>query len=277
METLTANPLFQSGLLPFGIALVTAFVLRPLGWFWSGLGFALAYATAIYFIVGFQFTPLTSTRKIILLGGTAVLMGLLIDALPKKYSSYLPWFIAFFAVVAGIWLVWPVLKRLEGQEYWIMFSATAAYSAWLMTWTESLREQSARASSTAFALGLGISISSVLGASALLGQLGGTMAAAAGAYLLLLILNRSVSLGSSFCFPVAIFSALIGLSAVTYSGLTWYSLMPLALIPLAARLPVKENWHPSLKTIITVLYPLPLAAISIYITWQLDSSGDSLY
>ena len=157
-----------------------------------------------------------------------------------------------------------------------MMATTAGFAAWLVAWAEALRGQANRAASAAFALGLGISISAVLGASALLGQLSGTMAAAAAAFLLLLILKQPVNLGSSFSFPMALLAALIGVSAMTYSGLTWYSLIPLTLIPLASRIPVRENWHPSLKTIITTLYPLPLAAISIYITWQLDASGDSM-
>lgn len=277
MEELTTNPFFQSGILPFTTALIIGLMLRPLGWYWSGLGLAVAYLVAIYFITGYQLTPLTSTRKIFLLAGTAVVLGLIIDALPKKWQRYLPCLIAITAAAASVWIIWPLLKRLDGQEYWLMIAASVGFAAWSITLTESLRDQSYRAVSTAFCFGLGLSISAMLGASALLGQLAGVMAAAAGAYLLLLLFKVPISVGSNFSFTAATFAALIGISAVTYADLAWYALIPLALIPLAARLPVKESWHPSLKTIVTTLYPLPLALISIYITWQMDTGGDSLY
>ena len=275
MEELTTNPLFQSGVLPFVVALVGALALHPLGWRWAGLAFILAFGAAVHFIIGFQITPFTSTRKIIALTGAAVILGLAFDALANTYQRYIPMVVALLATGAVTWLIWPVVKRLDGQEYLIMLSASIAYGVWLITWSESLRTKSNRAATTALALGIGTSISAVLGASALLGQLGGTLAAAAGAFVLLIAVNKPAALGSSFILPAALASTLISLAAVIYAGLNAYALIPLALIPLFARIPVKQEWHPTLKLILLNLYTLPLSATAIYITWQ--TAGESLY
>ena len=277
METLTANPLFQSGILPFAVSLVAALIMRPFGWHWAGLAFALAFAATLHFVTGFQLTPLNSTRKIILMAGGAVVVGMLIDALPKLHR-YVPIVIVLISASAAIWLIWPVLKRLEGQEFWIMAGACAAFAAWVTAWSESLRNQPTRATATAMTLGVGVSISAVLGASALLGQLGGATAAASGALILLLLLKQNLSPGSNYSFPASLTAVLISLSAITYAGLVWQALIPLVLIPLAARIPVKQSWHDSVKVIVTTLYTLPLAGTSIYITWLLtEPAGDSMY
>ena len=72
MNDLLANPAIQSGIIPFLIALIAAWGLRRLGWVWSGLGFAIAYYVSVYLAAGFQLTPLTSTRKILILGMAAI-------------------------------------------------------------------------------------------------------------------------------------------------------------------------------------------------------------
>ncbi len=275
MNALTTNPLFQSGVLPFFITLIAALILRPLGGRWAGLGFALAFAASVYFIVGFQLMPFTSTRKIILLTGAAVLFGLLFDMLAIKFQRVIPFVVAGLAAAAITWLIWPVVKRLEGQEYWLMLGAASAYGIGLITGTESLRTQPERAATAALALGMGTSISAVLGASALLGQLGGIVAASAGAFLLLFAMNRPSALSSSFTFPIAVTSTLVGIAAVIYAGLDAYTLIPLALIPLCARMPIKDTWHPVVKVITLCLYTLPLSGISIYLAWQV--AGESLY
>jgi len=70
--------MIQSGVGPFFIAIISAWLLRHLGWLWTGLGFALAYTCSVYWVVGLQFTPIISTKKIVLLGLAAVPESLLV-------------------------------------------------------------------------------------------------------------------------------------------------------------------------------------------------------
>src|SRR3989442_13179300 len=76
MQEMLANPLVQGGLAPFVAALIVAALLAPFRL--GGLAVVAAFATAVYFIAGFTFAPLTATRKIILLGLAAPLAGIAI-------------------------------------------------------------------------------------------------------------------------------------------------------------------------------------------------------
>src|SRR2546430_14887003 len=75
MQEMLANPAVQGGLAPFIAALTVTALLAPFRL--GGLAVVAAFATAVYFIAGFTFEPLTATRKIILLGFAAPLAGLL--------------------------------------------------------------------------------------------------------------------------------------------------------------------------------------------------------
>src|SRR3989442_14389500 len=77
MQEMLANPAVQGGLAPFVAALIVAALLAPFRL--GGLAVVAAFATAVYFIAGFTFAPLTATRKIILLGLAAPLAGIGID------------------------------------------------------------------------------------------------------------------------------------------------------------------------------------------------------
>ena len=69
MNELLTNPAFQSGVAPFFVALIISAVLqRTMGWFWAGFGLIAAFLVNVFFTTGFEMTPLTSTRKIVLLG-----------------------------------------------------------------------------------------------------------------------------------------------------------------------------------------------------------------
>src|SRR5437867_11842258 len=76
MQEMLANPAVQGVLAPFIAALIVAALLAPLRL--GGLAVVAAFATAVYFIAGFTFAPLTATRKIILLGLAAPLAGIVI-------------------------------------------------------------------------------------------------------------------------------------------------------------------------------------------------------
>src|SRR2546428_9015590 len=77
MQEVLPHPAVQGGLAPFVGALIVAALFVPLRL--GGLAVVAAFATAVYFIAGFTFEPLTATRKIILLGLAAPLAGIVID------------------------------------------------------------------------------------------------------------------------------------------------------------------------------------------------------
>jgi len=276
MNELLNNPFFQSALAPLVVALATGVLLRLLGGRWAGLGFTLGYAASWYYTTGFQLFPLTSTRKILVLAGGAVVLGIFLDHY-RLTRRALPWVLAVLAAAATVWVIWPVLKRSEGMELWSMLLCTV-YVAWMVLMFERLRDRQLAASTAAISLGVGTGISAVLGASALLGQLGGAIGAAAGALLVLLLFVKRAELGASFVLPVAVLAGLIGISAVVYAGLSWYTLLPLALVPLAVHLPVKADWNRYIQAVVLSGYSVIPAIMAIVIAWQSSLSVEpSLY
>ncbi|WP_455222377.1 hypothetical protein [Kaarinaea lacus] len=276
MSNLLTNPAIQSGIIPFVVALIAAWGLRRVGWVWSGLGFAIAYYISVYLAAGFQFTPLTSTRKILILGIVAIVLGLLIDALKQK--SHLVSLIVFIVgAVAVSWVIWPVANREEGGSFWIMLMASLVYAGWLSASTDRLRDSTDRGAMVALALGLGTGVSAMLGASALLGQLGIAIGAIGGAYLILQLLKQEIALGCNFTLTVGLLNGLLGVSAVIYASLPWYSLAPLSLIPLTVNIPVPDELSKFKKLLLLALYTLPLTITAIIVTWAVSSSGESMY
>ena len=77
MSDLLSNPAVQGGVAPFVAGLIVTVLLGRFRL--GGLAVAAAFATAVYFIAGFNFTPLSATRKIILLGLAAPVVGIVVD------------------------------------------------------------------------------------------------------------------------------------------------------------------------------------------------------
>ena len=276
MNDLLANPAIQSGIIPFLVAMLAAWGLRRLGWFWSGLGFAIAYYVSVYFAAGFQFIPLTSTRKILILGIIAIVLGLAVDSLKQK-PVFLPVIMFIIGTAAMSWVIWPVAARQEGGDFWIMLLPSLAYAGWLAASSESLRNKPDEGAMVALALGLGTGISALLGASALLGQLGIAIGAIAGGYLVLLLIKQDIHIGSNFMLPVGLLSGLLGIAAVVYASLPWYSLLPLLIIPAMAYLPVTSGSSKFKQLLMLALYTIPFTIISIVITWMSTGSSESGY
>lgn len=269
MDELLANPLVQSAVVPFLVAFIAAWALKPAGGWAAGLGFALACAASFYLINrGFQMTPLNSTRKLMLAGAGALGLGLIAEALLRRHALR-PWLLAAAAAGAALWLVWPRLGRLEGTELWLTALVPALYAAWLTAGTDGLRGRPLNLVVAALVLAVGTAVSAVLGASAVLGQIGGVIAAAAGAYVLLFLIRGEFAPGGAFTVPVPVLIALAGISSIVFARkMPWYVLLPLALIPLLARLPVPAHWGVFARGLLVALYTAPAAAAAIAITWR---------
>lgn len=259
----------QSGILPLTFALIAIFALRPLGWLWASLGLSLAFFVAVYFIAGYQVMPLTSTRKIIMLGFAATIIGLALDALPITRRSVL-WLLGIFGATAVLWVLWPLLTRKTGSEFWLLALSSAAYVIWLTTMIERQRRATPSAIYAGIlAISIGTGISAVFGASAQLGQLGGAMAAATGAYILFGLAGRNIPTGISLAFPAALIGALIGISGTVYATLPWFSLIPVAIIPALLALPLPAGFSNQKKLLLMCAITMAAAMVAIGISWQI--------
>src|SRR5258705_9785093 len=122
MQEMLANPAVQGGLAPFVAALTVAALFAPFRL--GGLAVVAAFATAVYFIAGFTFEPLTATRKIIILGLAAPLAGILIHFAfrPTRPEA---WGLALAPAGAAARSFWPLLAR-KGPERGLLPGGLAA-------------------------------------------------------------------------------------------------------------------------------------------------------
>ena len=273
MNELLNHPAVQGGIAPFVAALIAALVLgrARLG----GLAVVAAFCTAVFLISGFNFTPLTATRKIVLLGLAAPVIGIIVDFAfkPTRMGSAI---LAFASGLATLWIFWPVLQQKDLRTAVLMGGGAAVCVAWLVGFSlDALSAHPVRAAAAGLGLGIGVGVSAVLGASALYGQYGISLGAAAGAFLLPQMLGgNKYEAGATFMLPLALTAGLLAAATLILAQLPWYSLLALAFIPLAAHLPAPEKYPLWIQAVAVSACTLAVAAAAIALTWQ-SAGGQS--
>ena len=269
MSDLLSNPFLQSSAIPFLIAFVTGFVTFRLWPAWTGLSVMAAFLASAYLIAGFQFSPLTSTRKILLIGMLSLVAGIALDRLPpgKRIINIL---IVVISAATVVWIMWPLLVRAQSQGVWWQTLAAIIYMAWNLVLFHRDSERTIPLVSGIMVLAAGTGIAATVAATALLGQLASTIAAACGA-LWLLLLFRDFRVGMQLSLPAVSLSALFGIAAVFYARLPWSSLAWLALVPVLSLLPAmgKIRLHQAVYYILLSLLP---ASVAVYLAWK--TAGD---
>ncbi|MDH5376947.1 MAG: hypothetical protein OEX00_01330 [Gammaproteobacteria bacterium] len=270
MDTLN-HPAFQAAVAPFFVAIAVAFILGKIRLLPQGIALPLAWLSTVWLTIGFSFSPLTSTRKIVLIALITLVIGVVLDITRTQKKSVM-WLTSFATMACAIWIIWPTLQRQEGADYWSMLLLSSFYCLWIV-YTSHFSAHKAKASSVAIlALGLGTGVSALLGATAMIGQLGSAFAAAAGAFITLILLKSEVKTGFSFMLPASSLIALLGVSSVVYASLPWYALAPLLLIPALTQAPMATAQHGWKKILILALHILPLSAVSIGITFYVSGA-----
>jgi len=274
-QTLFALPQVQTGAIPFLGALLIALLLRPLGWTWSGLGLAAGFYASAYAVNVLHFTPLSSTAKLLLIGFGAVLMGLAADLYRGSRQQSFPVLFLFGAASAG-WLLWPLISRQELSAIWPSVLPAIVYLGWMAAWSDAVRARPLRATGAAWVLGLTIGAACVIGASASLGQLAIALGVAAGALWLLAIAMAGLRTGSVFALTALVLAAAASLNGVFYAKIPWYSLLPLAAVPLAAIIPLPNTLSRFAEALLSAALMLPFGLLAVFLTWRISGS-DSLY
>ena len=108
MQELLNHPAVQGGLAPFVIALIVAELLLRLRL--SGLAVIAGFAVTVYLVSDFSIEPLTSARKIVLMGLLSSLLALTL--LPFNWRPLR----LILAVAGGIAAVWMALRIIQQQD-----------------------------------------------------------------------------------------------------------------------------------------------------------------
>ena len=273
MTALLDNPIIQSAVLPFITAVILAIGLGAIAGRWRGLAAFGSFYLAAVLVSGMQLLPLTSTRKILLLGFMALATALVFSwrNIQGRHRYIV---VVIFAIAAMVWMEWPVLLRYQGMQWWTVAGAGLVYMCWVAIVHDSLRRQPAEQLLALTLFAAATAIAATLGATALIGQLAGAAAAACGGLLLVTLLSGKDRDDDMLLLPLILMIGLLGIAAVVYARLPWQSLVALMVIPLVPRLPLTMTniW---IKIIVQAVLMLPFAAAAAYIAW--GSAGDSYY
>ena len=265
LQELLRNPAVQSSAVPFLAALIAAALLFQVRL--EGLAAIAGFLAAVALIGNFALEPLTATRKIVIVGTAAALLGAMSDLAfkPTRFGGSL---LGLIFGIAALWVFGTVLRQKLPAEAVLIGAGVVALTVWLVAASVALQHDPARAGANGLMLGLGTGISAVFGASALIGQYGMALGAACGAFLVLLwILGPRVGAGHALTLTTSVLSALLAAGAVLLAQLHPLAVAPLALVPVAARLPLSRAplW---MQPVIAAVYTGVPAACACALAWQ---------
>lgn len=264
MHALLTHPAVQAVLAPFLIALLTAELLQRLRL--SGLAIFAGFAITIYLVSGFAYTPLTDTRKIVWLGLTLSLL-----AIPLSLFNWSLWrpVLTVLAAASAVWVTQRILLQQPTALALQWGIGYALYVGWIVFWMDDLRDSPVRASSAGMALGLGTGTVLLIAGATLLGKYDVAIGSAAAAYLFIMFVSNSyLPCGRTFTLPLSLVVGLSGSLAVLTMKLPWYVLVPLAAIPLAAKLPVSDKSAVWVQATLLSAATLACALSAAYFSWH---------
>src|SRR2546425_3147236 len=133
----------------------------------------------------------------------------------------------------------------------------------------SLAEDGVRAGAAGLALGVGAGGAAILGASLTYGLYAMAVAAGSGAFLLVqMIIGRKIHAGATFMLAAALVTALLAAAAMILAQVPWYAVVALALVPLAASLPVRAGAPVWLQAVLLSFFGLFMAGIACALAWH---------
>ncbi len=265
MTELLDHPAIQGGVGPLVVALIVAFALARTRFAWLAIG--AGYATMVALSTGFSFSPLTVARKTVLIGLLVPFVGIAADYAPRR-SREIAFALAIASAALAMWVFLAILQQREGIRALAVGGGIALFVAALVAATLRLREDGLRIGAAGLGLGLATGIAGVLSAS--IGYLvaGVSIAAAAGAMLLVqVVLSRAIASGMTGALPLGLLAALFASGALLIAELPWYALPLLLLIPAAVTLPLPERAPIIVRAAIAAGYALIAAAIPIFAAW----------
>lgn len=265
MQALLDDPMVQSAFAPLLVALLVggALLRTRLAW----IAVAAAFATAVSLSVGIGFTPLTASRKVLLLVLLAPFVGLVFDGLAKPSRAV----VAGLAVLCGaasVWVFWSVLAQREPAQMLALAGGVALFVALMVGLTLRLRDDGAAGGGATVALGVAVAVAAVLSAS--IGNLSNGIAIAAGGGAMLLLqfaLNRSVAPGAVGMLTTGLAAALFAAATFMLAQLPWYAMPLLLLVPLAVGLTLASPRPPRLRMVISTLVALAAAIAPVLAAW----------
>jgi hypothetical protein len=272
LNEILRNPLFQSTVAPFAVALVAAELFQRVRL--SGLAIILAFSIVLILANDFVFWPLTALRKLALVSLIGAGLALVIDALLKK-SRFAILLAPLIAGLATLWVLSSAFSQLAPENKWQYAGGVVLFVAWLAAACDGLRDDSVQAGAAGWGLGLGAGLTAWLTASALPGKFALAVGSASAAYLFIQIFSsQRLPAGRIYVLPAALITGLAAAAAVMLGTLPWIVLPVLAAIPLMVRLQLSKQMSLRGQVLLAATLATIPAAVCVFIVWR--SAGFTL-
>ena len=280
MQQLLSRPEIQTAVIPFTVALVAYFGLRRVTASAAIWALLAAFVAAVALINGAGFTPLTGTRKIILLIAASLPAAVLLSRLITGRNMQRAAVVAICGLALA-WVFWSVVARWQTGSIALFAAGSAGLVLALTMSFDRISSNTAQLQGAGLALLLGVGLSAAAGASALLGQLAIALAAGCGGAFLGWVIGAPASRGNAIgqpitALPYILAPVMLGLAAVIFARLPWYALIPLAAIPLTVSLVPLKHDSRFLRALLATLPGLAIAIAVALLVWQAGGS-DSGY
>lgn len=274
MQELLANPAVQSAVLP---ALVAS-----IAWALVGRTRALAavplagWAAVVALAVGFSLEPLSARSKLVIALAASALLALALDWLRVQASARVVAALAALATGAALWIALRVLEQREGAAAWWLGLGVGAWAAAAVAAVAWADLPTPRALVVAAALGFTTAALGLLGASASIAMMGIALGASYAIALAAGLGTGRLPHGLRFVgLQAAAFAALGGEVASLTGELPWTALLPLPLIPLAARLAPRRFAAPAADAALTAAACALPALVAAALAWRAAGGASS--
>lgn len=272
MQSLFDDPAVQVGLAPLLTALLVGAALwrTRLGW----LAVVAAIACSAALATGLAFSPLTASRKALLLVLAAPLLGIVLDARAAAPSPRGRWTVAAVAGLLAPWVFLSVLSQRDIGEAVALGAGIALFVAAMVALTTRLRDDGVAGGAATVGLGLTVGLCAFLSASA--GNLANGIALAAGGGAMMLLqfaLGRPSAPGWTGTLPAGLGAALFASAIFVLAALPWYVLPLLLLVPAAAALPPGAARSPRQRLAIAQLAALAAGILPVAAAWFAARAG----
>jgi len=270
VNDLLQHPAVQAVAIPFVVAALLALALA--GTRYLALAVVSGVVVVLSLTIGFSLEPLTSARKMVLAILAAAGLAVALEAAGVAARRAVVAAVSLAAGAAAVWAVSRVLAQIESPIVAWSAGAGAALLALATTGSATLSgaTSSLRGAVIGACLGFGSGVLALLGASAMLSQIGLAAGAASAAVALVQMLRgREAPLGWTVVLPAAVAASIVGILATATGELRWTALLPLPFVPLVAHLvpagALRRPWQMALATGVAGLVPV---AVAVGLAWM---------
>lgn len=259
------HPAVQAVVAPLVVALAVALVAGRTRYAW--LAIAAGYATMAALTTGISFSPLSASRKILLLCLVTPIVAVAADTWLARTRGITA-MLAALAGAAAVWVFAGVLAQKEAPQAWSTGALLALYAAAMVASLAKLRDDALRAAAAGIGLGFGIGLAAVISAS--IGFLFAGVAVAVSTAALLaafVVASRPIAPGLLGTLTTGVMIALFAEGALMLAQLPWYAAAALLLVPLAVRVPVRASASAATRALLHTLSALAAASATVGAAW----------